>query len=251
MRRLTAVLITRNEEDRLARALASIGCADEVLVVDAESQDGTAAIARAAGCRVVSRGFQGFGPQRRFAAEQAAHDWILMVDADEVLSPELNREIRALLDGPEEPRACYRIPQTLVFMGRPFRFGHHAREYHVRLFDRRRAGYDDAPVHEGVRCPEAPGVLRGSMTHHSFRDLHHLMEKLNGYTTAGGAALRQRGRGRSPALAVLSMPYHFLRHYFLHRNFLNGVQGLVWSAVYSLAPMLKHLKAREPEGGWR
>jgi glycosyltransferase involved in cell wall biosynthesis len=245
-RRLSVVMIALNEEERLARTLDAIRCADEVLLVDGGSTDRTVELARARGCRVVERPMTGgFGAQKRFAVAQARHDWVMNLDADEVLTPALNDEVAALLRRPVIEEAAFQVEMTLVFMGRPFRFGKHARERHVRLFDRTRAGYNDLPVHEGIEARGPVGLLRERLFHHSFRDLHHFVAKMNDYTTRGARMLHAEGARRPAALAALSWPFYFLKSYLLQRNFLNGVPGLVWSFLFSLQPVVKYLKLAE------
>lgn len=247
-RKLSVVLVVQDEEQRIDRALESIRCADEVLVVDGGSTDGTLALCRQRGCRVLQRPFDGFGAQKRIATTLAAHDWVLSVDADEVLSPELNEEILRVLARPEIPEAAFQIEMTMVFLGRVFRHGRHARERHVRLFDRSRAGFNGNEVHEGVTTAGPVGRLGGQCLHFSYRDVAHYLAKVNDYSTRGARMLERRGARRSATLAILSWPFYFLRSYFLHGNVLNGVPGLVWSFLYTLHPVLKYLKLAERNG---
>lgn len=245
-RRLSVVMIALDEEARIGRTLDSIRCADEIVVVDGGSTDRTVELCRARGCRVVERVMvDGFGAQKRFAAAQARHDWVMNLDADEVLTPALNDEVAALLSRPAIAEAAFRVEMTLVFMGRPFRFGKHARERHVRLFDRTRAGYNDLPVHEGIEARGPVGLLRERLFHHSFQDLHHFVAKMNDYTTRGARMLHQAGVRRSAALAALSWPFYFLKSYLWQLNFLNGAPGLVWSFFFSLQPVVKYMKLAE------
>jgi glycosyltransferase involved in cell wall biosynthesis len=246
-RKLSVAMIVKDEADRIGPTLAAITCADEILVVDGGSKDGTADLCRARGCTVLQRDFDGYGAQKAFAVSRCANDWVLNLDADEVLTPELDREIRALLDRPEIPEAAFQVEMRLVFLGRAFRWGKHARERHVRLFDRTRAGYDDAEVHEGVRTRGPVGRLRERLYHHSFRDQHHFVQKMNDYTTRGASVLRARGKGRPAWLSLLSWPFYFVRSYLLQGNFLNGVPGLVWSFYFSVQPVVKYLKTVEPD----
>jgi glycosyltransferase involved in cell wall biosynthesis len=238
-------MIVLNEAERIGATLDAITCADEIVVVDGGSADRTAEICRARGCRVVERVLEGFGQQKRFAVAQCVNDWVLNLDADEVMTPELNREIRDLLARPEIREAAFRVEMRLVFLGRAFRFGRHAHETHVRLFDRTRASYNDLEVHEGIAARGAVGRLRSRLFHHSFRDLHHFVQKMNDYTTRGARMLHARGKRRSAALALLAWPFYFLRSYVLQLNFLNGVPGLVWSFFFSLQPAVKYLKLAE------
>jgi glycosyltransferase involved in cell wall biosynthesis len=241
--RLSAVVITHNEERDVGRTLDALPFADEVLVVDSLSTDRTVEVCAARGARVVSHPFRGYGTQKRFAVGLAAHDWVLCVDADEVVTPELARAIRELLSGDAPPpHPAYRLVFRTVFMGRPLLHG--ARETHVRLFDRRRAGWDDAPVHETVRVNGEIGILPGHVLHESARDVSEAIAKLNAYTTR--AALERRGRpGRGVASLILSGAYHFFRHFVLRRQFLNGVPGLAWSMLFAVGSVVKHVKTHE------
>jgi glycosyltransferase involved in cell wall biosynthesis len=247
MPKLSVTIIAQDEADRIGPALDAIRCADEILVVDGGSRDGTVEACRTRGCRILERPFDDFGRQKRFAAEQATHDWILNLDADEVMSPELNEEIRRLMAREEIPEAAFRVPMRFVFLGRPFAHGRHAREYHVRLFDRRRAGYDDRPVHEGI-VPRGPvGSLRELLFHDSYRNVRHAIEKMNDYTSQAAASLARRGRRRSPVLVALSAPFYFVEAYLLRGNAWNGVPGLWWSMLYAFYPLVKYMKAWEAQ----
>jgi glycosyltransferase involved in cell wall biosynthesis len=246
-RKLSVAMIVKDEADRIGPTLEAIGCADEIVVVDGGSTDGTPDLCRARGCTVLQRAFDGYGAQKAFAVSRCTHDWVLNLDADEVLTPGLNQEIRELLARPEIREAAFQVEMRLVFMGRVFRWGKHAHERHVRLFDRARAGYDAAEVHEGVRTRGPVGRLRERLYHHSFRDQHHFVHKMNDYTTRGARMLRARGRRRSPVLALLAWPFYFLRSYLLQGNVLNGAPGLVWSFYFSIQPVVKHLKTSDPD----
>ncbi|HEX9241118.1 MAG TPA: glycosyltransferase family 2 protein, partial [Anaeromyxobacter sp.] len=249
MRRLSAVVITHNEERDVGRTLDALSFADELLVVDSLSTDRTVEVCTGRGARVVSHPFRGYGPQKRHAVGLAAHDWVLCVDADEVVTPELAAAIGALLSADSEPRcAAYRVAFRTVFMGHPLVHG--ARETHVRLFDRRRAGWDEAPVHESVVVQGEVGTLAGLVLHETARDVSEALHKLDHYTTR--AADERRGRQvRGPAALFLSGAYHFFRHYVLRRQFLNGVPGFTWSMLFAVGSVVKHVKGHElaPERG--
>ena len=189
---VSAVLITRDAERLLAEVLAALGWCDETLVVDSGSTDRTVAIAQAHGARVIRRPFDGFGPQKQFAAEQAAHDWVLAIDADEIISPELAREIQATLHavGAGTVRdVAFEIPRSLVFLGRLMRYGGEHRTPQLRLFDRRHGRYTPALVHERVVVDGPIGRLRCEMLHDSYAGLDDYFEKFNRYTTAAAQML--------------------------------------------------------------
>lgn len=244
---LSAVLITLNEEHNIARTLGALAFADEVLVVDSGSTDRTVEICRSMGARVLHRDFDGFGPQKRYSVAQATHDWVLHLDADEVVSPELGRAVRALLDAGEPPCAAYRLARLTVFMGRPLLHGPTARELHLRLFDRRRAEWTDAPVHEQVVTRDPVGELPGTVLHYTTRDLSDAIRKLDRYSSLAAGELVRRGKRRGILKMIFTVPVQFLRHYLLYQNFRNGIPGLAWSYLNALGSLFKYVKARELE----
>jgi glycosyltransferase involved in cell wall biosynthesis len=240
---VSAVIITHDEERDIARTLDALAFADEIVVVDSHSTDRTVEICRARGARVISEPFRGYGPQKRFAVAQATHDWVLCIDADEVVDPDLARAIQGLLAAETSPRfAAYALSFRTVFMGTPLRHG--ARESHVRLFDRRRAAWSDAHVHERVLTDGPVGALPGFVLHESTRDVAETLEKLNRYTSSGALELRQRSP-RGPGALLVAGAWHFFRHYVLKRQFLNGVPGLGWALLFAVGSTVKHLKAYE------
>ncbi len=244
---LSAVLITRDEEADVGRTLDAVRFADEVLVVDSGSTDRTVEICRSWGARVLEHAFEGYGPQKRWAVAQARHDWVLSLDADEVPDPELVRAIRGLLAG-VPPLPAYRLTFHTVFMGRPLSRGAAARRGHVRLFDRTRARWTGARVHESVEVegPEPVGKLPGAVLHHNVRDLSEAVAKLDHYSRIGAEELVRRGRRPRGAGAILAMaPYHFLRHWLLDGNVLNGIPGFAWSFMLTATSVLKHVRVRE------
>jgi len=244
---LTAVIVTLNEEKDIARTVEALSFADEVLVVDSGSTDGTVELCRSLGARVVFHAFQGYGAQKRWAVEQATHDWVLALDADEVVSPELGRAIRVLLDGGEPPCAAYRVCFPTVFMGSPLRHGPMAHRWKIRLFDRRRAAWSSARVHELVQAEGPVGEVEGIALHYTTRDISDGLQKLDHYSTLAGAELFRCGRQRGLLVMLLTFPVQFFRHYFLQRNFRNGVPGLAWSMLSALGSVMKYLKAWEQE----
>jgi len=244
-RKLSVAIIALNEEARIGRTIDAITCADEIVVIDGGSHDRTVEICQARGCRVAVRRFDDFCTQKRFAAGVASNDWVLALDADEVLTPALNEEIRKVMASESIPEAAFRVQMTLVFMGRPFRYGKHARDRHVRLFDRRRAAYNNRKVHEGVAAQGTIGLLSNPLFHYSARDLSHSITKMNDYSTRGAQILHASGVRRSRAMAVLTWPYYFIASYVLQGNLLNGSPGLVWSFLDATHSVMKYLKLAE------
>jgi len=240
---ISAVVITRDEERDIGRTLDALAFADEIVVVDSFSTDRTVDICRARGARVLSEPFRGYGPQKRFAVAQATHDWVLCIDADEVVDPELADAVHALLGGEVAPScAAYALSFRTVFMGTPLLHG--ARETHVRLFDRRRAAWSDARVHERVVHDGPIGRLPGFVLHESTRDVAETLEKLNQYTSRAASDLGGRPP-RGVGSLLLSGAWHFFRHFVVKRQFLNGVPGFGWSMLFAVGSLVKHLKAYE------
>ena len=247
---LTVTLIARDEEDRLPDALASVAFADEcIVVVDSLTTDRTEEIAREAGARVLVRPFDGFGRQKNAAAALASHQWILSIDADEIVSPRLAVEIRACLAATAfetAPPAAYRVPIRLEFLGRELRFGRDTVVRPARLYDRARARFSDDPVHEKILATGRLESLEESVLHRSYRDLAHYLEKLDRYTTLAAEAKWAAGKSTGAFLPARVL-WEFFDRAFLRLAFLDGTAGLTFAALSSANTLLKYLKLRELE----
>ncbi|MBI2317715.1 MAG: glycosyltransferase family 2 protein [Betaproteobacteria bacterium] len=240
---LSAVIITRNAAAQLEPCLASVGFADEIVVVDSASTDGTQEIARRHGARVIDRDWRGFGPQKQFAVEAAAHDWVLCVDADERVNEALRSSIAAEL---ARPRArAYALLRRNRFLGRWLRHGEGYPDWVVRLFDRRAARWSDDPVHEKVVSNAPAARLAGELLHESADTLEHYLEKQNRYTTLQAERLRAEGRRAGAWHLVVSPLARFFKFYFLRLGFLDGVPGLVHVAIGCMNSFCKYAKLIE------
>lgn len=242
---VSAVLITRDAERLLAQVLAAVQWCDEILVVDSGSTDRTLEIARASGARVLQHEFQGYGPQKAWAVTQAANDWVLVIDADEIVTPELRGEIEQRLERDGEAYAGYEIPISLVFLGRLMRHGGEYKMRHLRLYDRRKGNYNQNRVHERVELNGPVGRLDEHMLHDSYGSIAAYFDKFNDYTTAGARDLHARGRTAGAATVFLRFPSTFIRQYFLRGHILNGYPGFVWSLFSAMYPVVKYAKLRE------
>ena len=242
---VSAVLITRDAERLLAPVLAALEWCEEIIVVDSGSRDQTIAIASSAGAKVLPHDFEGYGPQKAWAVTQAKHDWVLVVDADEVVTPELRREIEQRLERDAGAYAGYEIPISLVFLGRLMRHGGEYKMPHLRLYDRRRGNYNQNRVHERVVLEGAVGVLREHILHDSYGSIAAYFDKFNEYTTAGARDLHGRGKTASAVTVALRFPTTFFRQYLLRGHILNGYPGLVWSLFSAMYPVVKYAKLRE------
>lgn len=223
---LSAVLIVLNAAAQLEASLRSVAFCDEIVVVDSGSSDGSPELAAKLGCRVIRSEWRGFGRQKQFAVEQASHDWVLCIDADECVSEQLRAAIVALLAAPPAC-AAYRFARCNRFLGRYLRHGEGYPDWSLRLFDRRRARWSDAAVHEKVVTAAAVGTLAGDLMHDSAETLDGYLAKQNRYTTLAAQEALARGRHASVAHVLLSPLLRFVKFYFLRLGFLDGVPGLV------------------------
>ena len=240
---VSAVLITRNAARELAACLEQLRFAAEVVVVDCGSTDDTRALAQRFGARVVEQAWLGFGPQKQFAVAQARHDWVLCLDADERVSPELRSSIEAALAAPAH--FAYRMPRRNRFMGRWLYHGEGYPDYNLRLFHRAHARWSDDAVHEHVLCEEAIGTLRGDLLHESEQGIADYLAKQNRYTTLQAERLHARGKRASVAKLALSPLLRFVKFYLLRRGFLDGVPGLVHISIGCFNSFVKYAKLRE------
>jgi glycosyltransferase involved in cell wall biosynthesis len=248
--KLTVTVITRNESANLDAALASVTWADEIVVVDSESTDGTAAIARRYTDRVETRPWPGYSAQKNHAAAIASHDWILSLDADERVTPALAAEIRALLAS-EPPRRGYRVPRISHYLGRWIRGTDWYPDFQLRLYDRRAGEWNGRQVHESVRLSGEPGLLTNDLQHYPYRDISHHLATIDRYTTL--AAEQMRADGRRPSLAGIALhpAFAFLRNFVLRGGFRNGGVGFIVSVLNSYYVFLKLAKAWELSRGAR
>jgi glycosyltransferase involved in cell wall biosynthesis len=242
---VSAVLITRNAERLLGTVLAALQWCDEILVVDSGSTDRTLDIAAEHGARILSHAFEGYGPQKAWAVSQAANDWVLVVDGDEVVTPELRSEIEARLERESADWAGFEIPISLVFLGRLMRHGGEYRMRHLRLYDRRRGTYNQNRVHERVELDGPVGRLEQHMLHDSYGSIAAYFDKFNDYTTAGAADLAARGKSAGVVMIALRFPLTFIRQYVIRGHLLNGYPGFIWSLFSAMYPVVKYAKLRE------
>lgn len=241
---LSATLITHNEEVNIEEALQSIAWADEIVVVDSGSTDGTAEICRRYTDRFYNRPWTGFVDQKNHAVSLASHDWILSLDADERIGPELHREIEQMrIAGFRRPG--YRIPRVAFFMGRWIRHGDWYPDYQLRLFDRRRGRWQGGRVHESVHVEGIPGVLKGEIRHYTYRSLSDYLRRLETYSSLAAQDYLLRGR-KASMLKVLGNPLGaFIKAYLVRRGFLDGSPGLMVAIMGAVSVFFKYAKLHE------
>jgi len=243
---LSAVLITRNAAAVLAPCLESLAFADEIVVVDSGSSDGTAEIAKRFGARLVQKEWLGFGRQKQYAVDQARHDWVLCLDADETVSPRLAASIQAALAAPVSP--VYRMPRRNRFLGRWLSHGEGYPDWSPRLFNRMNARWSDDLVHEKVLYAVTPGTLQGDLMHDSSDDLTAYLDRQNRYTTLAARQAYELGRSASFLHLVMSPVVRFFKFYVFRLGFLDGVPGLLHISIGCMNSYLKYAKLIELRG---
>ena len=252
---LSVVLITLNEAANIDDALSSVAWADEIVVVDSGSTDDTVERARRHAAQVSHRDWTGFGTQKDHATSLASHDWVLSLDADERVSPELAGEIQALL-AQDPPRRGYRIPRSTRYLDTWIRTTDWYPDYQLRLYDRRVAAWSSDRVHESVSVNGAVGALTGDIRHVPYRDLADHVATIDRYTTLAAGQLHDEGRRAHLAQLLTHPAAAFIRNYVLHRGCRQGVPGLIVSLMNSYYVFLKYAKLleldrHEPDGGSR
>ncbi len=242
---VSAVVVTLNEEERLRACLESLTWADELVVVDAESSDKTGQIAREFTDRVWVRPWPGFAAQKNFALEQATSDWILSVDADEEVSPELREEIRAVLGRPGEGADGYRVPRRNIFWGRWVRHGGLYPDWQLRFFRRGRGRFVDQAVHESVEVTGTVGRLGAPLVHRSYRGVADFLARADRYSTLAAEAWIRSGRPARLFDLVWRPLGRFLGMYVARAGFLDGWRGFLLASLYAYYVFIRSAKVWE------
>ena len=257
MQKLSVTVITRNEAANIAAALESVSWADEIVVVDSESTDDTVAIARRFTSRVVVRPWSGYIEQKNHAASLAANEWILSLDADERVTPELAEEIKATLSASPVTCEAFRMPRVTWHLGRWIRSTDWYPDHQLRLYDRGRAQWVGRYVHEAVDVNGTTGDLQHELQHFPFRDIADHLETIDRYTTLAARQMHERGRRARLIDLVAQPPLAFLRNYIAKGGAAEGAPGAIISTMNAYYVFLKFAKLWElqanpnPEPGSR
>jgi glycosyltransferase involved in cell wall biosynthesis len=239
--RLSAIIITRNEAANIAACLDALAFCDERIVVDSESEDGTADIARGKGAQVATARWRGFGAQKNFALSLAGGDWVLSIDADERVSPALATAIQAVLaqDGID----AYEMPRRSSFLGREMHHSGWWPDHVLRFFRRGRARFSDDLVHERVVCEGPIGRLAEPLLHYPVWRLEHAISRMDRYSTAGADMLLASGRRVSFGSGIGHGLWSFLRAYVWRRGFLDGREGFLLAVANAEGTYYRYMKA--------
>ncbi|MFZ5979480.1 MAG: glycosyltransferase family 2 protein [Candidatus Zixiibacteriota bacterium] len=243
MKKLSVVVITRNEEKNIRRCLEAVTWAEEIVLVDNESTDRTREIAAEFGARIFTVGWGGYGTAKRTGVEHAEGEWILSVDADEVVSEELAAEIKDAILA-ENDYCGYTIPRKTNFLGRWINHCGWYPDRLLRLFKKNQGNFNTAMIHEKVELDGRVGSLRHDLLHYSYPDLESYFIKFNRYTTLGAEAANADGKRAGWFDILFKPPVSFFKHYVIKRGFLDGWEGLLISFLSSTAVLIKYAKLR-------
>jgi glycosyltransferase involved in cell wall biosynthesis len=239
-------VVTLNEEERLRACLESVAWADEIVIVDAESQDKTAQIAREFTDHVVVRPWPGFAEQKNFALERARGDWLLSLDADETVSAALRLEVEALLAGHGPSADAFAVPRRNVYWGRWVRHGGLYPDWQVRLLRRGRGRFVVRAVHESVAVEGRVARLGGHLEHRSYRDVGDFVARAERYATLAAEDWVRSGRPVRPVRDLALRPLgRFLSMYVVRAGFLDGGRGFLLAALYAYYVLMRSAKAWE------
>jgi glycosyltransferase involved in cell wall biosynthesis len=239
--RLSAIVITLNEAHNIAGCLDSVAFCNERIVVDGGSSDETVPIAQRSGARVTSHPFEGFGAQKGFALSLATGDWVLSIDADERVSPELARDILRAIDAGTAD--CYEMPRSSTFCGRVISRSGWSPDYVLRLFRRGRASFSADLVHERVICKGAVARLNAPLMHDPVRRLEDALSRMDRYSTAGAEQLVAAGKRVTFASGILHGLWTFVRLYLLRAGFLDGREGFLLAIANAEGTYYRYMKA--------
>jgi len=238
---LSVCIIARDEEENLPRCLASVAWADErLVVVDPRSRDRTEERAREAGARVLVHPYEGNIEQKNLALDEASHDWVLALDADEAAPPELADAVRRVLARPERAAAGYEVDRLTWHLGRWIRHGDFHPDWQLRLFRRSAGRWAGTNPHGRVRVAGRVARLPGALEHYSYRDLADQVTRIRDFAAVQARALHARGVRARPRHWLLHPPFRFLRAYLLKQGFRDGVPGFVIAVATAFHVFLKY-----------
>ena len=243
--KLSVFIIARNEADRIGAAIAAVrSLTDDLVVIDSGSTDDTAAVAQSQGARVIFNAWPGYGLQKQFGEDQCRHDWLLNIDADEVIPQDMAAGIAALFQAGEPAPAGYRMRIAEVFPGEkaPHAFAYALSP--VRLYHRSVGRYSPSPVHDRVQMRAGAPILklRGTVAHYSVRSLGDQLNKLNAYADAQAADMAARGESITRLRMVLEFPANFIKAYIGRRHALRGTYGFMTAMNYAFYRYLRAAK---------
>jgi len=240
MGKVSVLILTYNEEDRIEDCLKSVIWADEIVVLDSFSTDRTLEIVEKYPAKIIQQKWLGFAKQRNLGLNYCSHNWILVVDADERVTQELQKEIRQILE--QDGYSGYYISRRTYFLGKWIKHCGWYPDYVLRLFCKERGKYKEQMVHESVKLEGRIGYCKSDLLHYTYRDITHYLEKMNQYSSLAACQMLDEGKKINHSTIFFRPSWAWLKIYFLRRGFLDGWPGLVISIISAFYVWLKYTK---------
>lgn len=241
MQKLSIIIVAKDEAANIADCVRSAAFADEVIVLDSGSTDGTRDLAGRAGAKVVATNWPGYGPQNNRGIDLASGDWFFSLDADERISAELAAEIRAAIERPDAPNG-FRVPRSSMYCGRFMKHGGWTPDYTRRLARRGHGRFTEHFLHANLQVNGAVGTLRHPIIHYSYRSMESVLEKLNRYSSASARDMTTAGRQGSLGRAIGHGLWAFFRTYVLRLGFLDGRWGFMLAVSNAEGTYYRYVK---------
>lgn len=240
---LSIIIITKNSAKTIERCLTSVQFADEIIVLESGSTDGTVSLCQQYTSHVFQTDWPGFGIQKNRALEKATKEWVFSIDSDEWISDALRKEIIGTLQNPIY--SVYQMPRCNQYCGQWMRFGDVGRDKVIRLFKRGSAKFNDNIVHESLQTTESIGTLKSPLMHCAFHSIEELLITMNRYSTLSAEMRFQQGKKTSFMKAICSSVWAFLKAYFFRLGFLDGKMGFIVAITVSQGCFFRHVKLLE------
>lgn len=244
---VSVAIVTKNEERNIRKALESVRDFAEIVVIDSFSEDNTVAICREYTGQVFQQEWKGFARQKQDAIDRCSGEWVLLLDADECVTPELKAEIASCIM--RSDHAAYQVPRRNYFLGKWIRHSGWAPDYITRLFRKNAGGIEPREVHEKIVVQGSVGICSGSLEHYTYHTLSDYVRKMELYSTLSARELVKSGKRASFASLVFSPLFVFIKMLLLKQGFRDGRHGFLLAVLYAMQSFLKYAKAREMQGG--
>ena len=241
--KISAVIITKNEEHNIERCLKSLHWVDEVVVVDSGSTDRTLEICRKYNCKIIETEWLGYGITKQLSVNTAHHDWVLSIDADEQVTPESVDVIKSVLESPKHH--AYKIKIKSFYLGKAIKHSSWGNEFKLRIFNKKFGNYNDNEIHESIIIEGETSQIKAEFNHYSYPTISSHVNKMDRYTDLQAVELKRKGKQYSLFTTVLLSMNKFISMYFFHLGFLDGKEGFILCSNSAYGVYLKYLKLRE------
>lgn len=244
--KLSVVVITFNEEKNIKRFIESVhNISDEIVIVDSFSTDNTAKICQSfTKVKFLQHPFEGYGIQKNWALSQCSGEWILFLDADEILDQKAKDHIINIISQPAD-FYVYKIKFQNIFLNKILKYGGWGKVYRERFFKKGHGKYNNAEVHESFLTQDTVGTLKGHLNHFTYRDIHHHIEKMNKYTSMMAKQMHKMGKSVNMFKLIFSPFFQFIKSYILQKGFLDGIVGFYIAISSAFYTFLKYIKLYE------